>query len=135
MATKKNTQAAKSVSAWESTSIQYLICYRPSGVYFAKFKAAGKQFRFSLETTVRTVAEVRLTEERRKRFATAGKPTAGRLSFGDAVVLYRARFEADTNLKPGIKGYKEETLLALRRTWPGLMEADIAKITEKQCQE
>ena len=106
MATKKNAQAAKPVSAWESTSTQYLIRYRPSGLYFAKFKAAGKQFRFSLETTVRTVAG-----EQRKRIATAGKPTAGRLSFGDAVALYRAQFEAD---KPeaGLQGGTKR-----RRCW------------------
>ncbi len=47
MATTKSTQTAKAVSPWESTKTQYLIRYRPSGVYFAKFKAGGKQFRFS----------------------------------------------------------------------------------------
>lgn len=135
MTTTESTQTAKAGSPWESTSTQYLIRYRPSGVYFAKFKVGGKQFRFSLETTVRTVAQVRLVEERKKRAATAGKATTGRLTFGDAVALYRERFQADQNLKRGTKGYKEETLLALQRTWPGLWEADLAKITEKQCQE
>jgi hypothetical protein len=135
MATTKSTQTAKAISPWESTKTQYLIRYRPSGVYFAKFKAGGKQFRFSLNTTVLTVAQVRLNEERRKRVAAASKPTTGRLTFGDAVILYRQQFQADQHLKPGTKGYKEETLLALQKTWPGPMEADLGKITEKQCQE
>lgn len=67
MASIKNTSNTEAISPWESTKTQYLIRYRPSGVYFAKFKAGGKQFRFRLNTTVPTVAQVRLTEERRKR--------------------------------------------------------------------
>lgn len=125
----------KAESLWESTKTQYLIRYRPSGTYYAKFKVGGKQFRSSLRTTVRSVAEVRLNEERRKRVAVAGKPTTGRLTFGDAAALFRQRFEEDSSLKPLTKTYKAATLLALERTWPGLMEADVRKITEKDCQE
>ena len=61
------------------------------------------------------------------------RATTGRLTFGDVVALYRQQFQADGNLRLGTKGYKEETLLALRKTWAGLMKADVAKITEKQC--
>ncbi len=81
------------------------------------------------------MAQVRLAEERRKRVASASKPTTGRLTFGDVVALYRAQFQADSNLKPGTKGYKEEMLIALQKTRPGLMVADVGKVTEKQCQE
>ena len=77
---------------------------------------------------VRSVAEVRLDEERRRRVVVAGKATTGRLTFGDAVALYRQQFQADGNLKPGTKGYKEETLLALKKTWPELTTADVGKI-------
>jgi len=43
---------------WESTTVQNLIRYRPSGTYFARFKVGGKLVRQSLETAVFSVAVV-----------------------------------------------------------------------------
>ena len=42
---------------WESTTVQNLIRYRPSGTYFARFKVGGKLVRQSLETAVFSVAK------------------------------------------------------------------------------
>jgi hypothetical protein len=46
----------KSQSLWESTNVQNLFRYRPSGTYFARFKIGDKPIRQSLETTVFSVA-------------------------------------------------------------------------------
>jgi uncharacterized protein len=51
---------------WESTSIQNLIRYRPSGTYFARFKVGGKLVRQSLETAVFSVAKQRLPDKIRE---------------------------------------------------------------------
>ena len=48
---------------WESTTVQNLIRYRPSGTYFARFKVGGKLVRQSLETAVFSVAKQRLPDK------------------------------------------------------------------------
>jgi hypothetical protein len=50
-------------SLWESTAVQNLFRYRPSGTYFARFKVGGKPIRQSLETSVFSVAKQRLPDK------------------------------------------------------------------------
>lgn len=111
--------------------MQHLIRYKPSGVYFAKFKAGGKQFRFSLKTTVLTVAQIRLAEELKKH--RGRKAHSGRMTVSEAAEIYRLKFESNPRLKPSTKGYYTETLDYLLKTWKGLPEMDISKITEADC--
>jgi len=47
---------------WKSTRTPNLKIYVPSGVYFARLRVKGKLVRQSLETTVRSVAELELTD-------------------------------------------------------------------------
>src|SRR5450432_3614229 len=51
-----------SKSVWETAPHQNLVRYRPSGTYFARFKAGGKLIRRSLKTTVFSVAKLRLPD-------------------------------------------------------------------------
>jgi hypothetical protein len=51
---------------WETTTVQNLIRYRPSGTYFARFKVGGKPIRQSLDTAVFSVAKQRLPDKMRE---------------------------------------------------------------------
>jgi len=48
---------------------------------------------------------------------------------------YRNEVKGDHRNRPATKLYKEETLIALRKTWPDLFDADIARLTQKDCRE
>jgi integrase len=120
---KSNTPAdPEKKSPWEKTKFQYLIRYAPSGVYFAKFKVGKKQFRFSLETTVISVAQARLTEKMKEKRATVPAKNLGRMLVKEAIEIHQHR-------------YNDEVLIMLRKTWPGIDELEVARITAAQCRE
>ncbi len=84
--------------AWESTSVQNLFRYCPSGTYFARFKVGGRPIRQSLETTVFSVAKQRLPEkirEYRSRYESSQAFAAGKMTVGDAVEVYLQKVRAD----------------------------------------
>jgi hypothetical protein len=73
---------------WESTTVQNLIRYRPSGTYFARFKVGGKLVRQSLETAVFSVAKQRLPDkirDYRSRHESVKAFAGGKMTIGDAV--------------------------------------------------
>ena len=135
MTTERKSNEQKKESPWERTKFQYLIRYRPSGVYFAKFKVGKKQYRFSLETTVATVAQAKLPVKMKEKRAAVPRKNLGKMLGKDAIEIYRAKFQSDASLKPGTKNYYEEMLVMLGKTWPGLEEMDMAKGTVEQVKE
>ena len=93
-------------SSWESTSVQNLIRYRPSGTYFARFKVGGKLVRQSLETAVFSVAKQRLPDkirEYRSRHESVKAFAGGKMSVGDAARVYLGKVRANASLKPRSK--------------------------------
>jgi hypothetical protein len=124
-------------SSWESTSVQNLIRYRPSGTYFARFKVGGKLVRQSLETAVFSVAKQRLPDkirEYRSRHESVKAFAGGKMTVGDAVEVYRGKIRTNASLKPRSKDYREMTLDFIRRSWPSLFETDVRKVSERDCE-
>jgi integrase len=127
----------KSQSLWESTNIQNLFRYRPSGTYFARFKIGDKPIRQSLETTVFSVAKQRLPEkmrEYRSRHESARAFADGKMTVGDAVEVYLRKVRASASLKPRSKDYREMIVAFIKRSWPALLETDVRKVTERDCE-
>jgi integrase len=125
-------------SVWESTTIQNLFRYRPSGTYFARFKVGGRPIRQSLETTVFSVAKQRLPDkirEYRSRHESAKAFAGGKMIVGDAVQVYLQKVRANVSLKPRSKEYREKTVDFIHRSWPSLFETDVRKVSEHDCQE
>ena len=122
---------------WESTTVQNLIRYRPSGTYFARFKVGGKLVRQSLETAVFSVAKQRLPDkirDYRSRHESVKAFAGGKMTIGDAVQVYRGKVRANASLKPRSKDYREMTLDFIRRSWPSLFETDVRKVSERDCE-
>jgi len=91
---------------WESTSIQNLLRYRRSGMYFARFQVGGRRIRQSLETAVFSVAKQRLPEkirEYRSRYESFQAFAVGKMTVGDAVEVYLQKVRSDVSLKPRSK--------------------------------
>jgi integrase len=130
------TSVAKVRSPWKKTSVPGLRIYTPTGQYYAYFKAAGKPIKKTLETAVRSIAEQRLRDQKSLHRG-SGKSAATKkiLTFGAALTDYRHLVDTAVNNKGSSKDYREQTISALIRSWPGLVETDARKITEHDCRE
>ena len=55
------------------------------------------------------------------------------MTFGDAMELYRQQTEASPLLKPSAKHYRAEVMDAIVKSWPGIKDKDVRKISEHDC--
>lgn len=128
--------SAPNESEWEATAIQNLTRYRTSGSYFARFR--GKKLVWkSLKTTVFSVAKQRLADMMREHRARGESVTAfanGKMNVGDAAEVYLRKVRSDVSLKPRSKDYREMMIDFICRSWPALMETDVRKVTERDCE-
>ena len=128
----------RDVSPWESTAVQNLIRYAPSGTYFARFKVGRKLIRKSLETTVFSVAKQRLPDKIREFRALRESVKAfanGKMTVGDAARSYETKIDANASLKPRSKDYYKMVLGFIERSWPTLLETDVRKVSDQDCEK
>src|ERR1700691_2580855 len=105
------------------TQYANLIRYVPSGTYYARIRLRGKLLRKSLNTDLISVAKLRLNDlEKSERQANENKNALGngKMTFGQAMEVYRQRVQGDASLKPRTKEYYEQRISALLKSWPGL---------------
>src|SRR5438132_11924349 len=132
---KDNSEPAK---LWRKTSYANLIRYNPSGNYFCRIRVRGKLIRKSLKTDVLTVAKLRLTDEEKKHREAAQRQLAfqrgrGQMTFGDALEIYRARLEANPDIKSKTKDYYAQRVDSLLRTWPRLKTNNVRDLSKQDC--
>ena len=124
-------------SLWVKSSVANIVRYVPSGIYFARAKVGGKLIRCSLKTDRLSVAQLRLGDlmkEERGQLEARAEAGKGKMTFGGALEIYHKQLESNVSLKPSAKLYRQKCIEALLRTWPGLKEMDIRKISERECQ-
>lgn len=130
-----DTQSAK--NGWQRTR-GGLTRYGTRGNYYAYFKVGGKLYRRSLGTDVYTVAKLRLGDviaEQRALCEEAAGTAAGKLTFADALREYRRRVESDPRLKPASRRYRIMTMDFIVKSWPGILDKNVRKITGRECAE
>ena len=128
-----DSQSAK--NGWQRTR-GGLTRYGTKGNYYAYFKVGGKLYRRSLRTDVYSVAKLRLGDvikEQRALCEETSQTAAGKLTFGDALREYRRRIESDPRLKPASRRYRIMTMDFIVKSWPGILEQSIRKITSREC--
>ena len=108
-----------------------LLQYVRTGTYFARAKIQRKTIRQSLETDVFTTAKLRLADKI-KEFR---KPPPDVGTFAEARALYETDLEAEHTLADQSRRYRKNCIAVLLRTWPGLDEAKLPKISECGCRE
>ena len=121
---------------WLKTPYANLIRYVPSGTYFARIRIQGKLIVKSLETDAISVAKLRLGDlekKERQNVELRAATVTGKMTFGDCLKLYSDRRKADPTFKPKTKEYYEYRTKALLKSWPGLQEQDVRKITKSDC--
>jgi len=57
----------------------------------------------------------------------------GKMLFAEALKILRSRIEGDASLKPRSRGYYEQRLVALLKSWPALEQKDVRTITKSDC--
>lgn len=121
---------------WVKTPVANLIRYVPSGTYFARVRVGGKLIHRSLRTDKISVAQLRLSDlikEERGKLQARAEATKGRMTFGEALELYRCQLEGNPALKPTSKLYRRKCIEALVKSWPELKELDVKRISERDC--
>jgi integrase len=123
---------------WQKTSYANLIRYVPSGMYFCRIRVRGKLIVKSLKTDVLSVAKLRLSDKEKEFRQKAQHQEAiqrgrGQMTFGEALEIYRTRLNAEPDLKTNTKGYYEQHILSLLRTWSGLKETNVRDISKQNC--
>jgi integrase len=96
----------------------------------------GKLFRESLKTEVFSVAKLRLADfikEKRSEFGVEVRVDAGKMTFGNALDIYRQRLDGDPDLKEGAKIYRRKCIVALLKSWPDLEASSVGKISKDAC--
>ena len=136
---KSNSTAdSESDSVWQKTPYTNLIRYRPSQVYFARFRLKGKLIRRSLKTSSLSVAKLRLADLEKsepQKVQTVAAVNSGKMTFGEALAVFQSRMQANPALKPRTKEYCDYRISALLKSWPALKEKDVSRITHTECNE
>src|SRR5271168_3583573 len=105
---------------WQKTQYANLIRYVPSGTYYARIRIRGKLLLRSLKTDLISVAKLRLNDlEKAERQAVECKDAVanGKMTFGQAMAVFKERINGDVSLKPRTREYYEQRLAALMKSW------------------
>jgi integrase len=127
----------KPTKTWERTRLQNLIRHK-SGRYYARAFAGGKEVWKSLKTSHFSVAEARLAEflkEHRERRSNGNGEVSAKMTFGEAAAIHLRNLDDNLSIKPRTRHYWRQRLDALAKSWPGLSETEIRKITQADCKK
>lgn len=125
------------VKTWNKTRVQNLVRHK-SGRYYVRAFGGGKEVWKSLKTSHFGVAEAKLAEflqEHRSRRSQTNEIADAKLTFGTALQIHKQALKDNSNIKPSTRYYWEQIFAALLKSWPGLDEREIRKITVGDCTE
>ena|SRR2546427_4206712 len=90
----------------------------------------GKLIRHPPTTHALSVAKRKLSDflqDHRRLAINSGEPVNGEV----IIEIFRKEIEEDHTNKPRTTLYKQETLIGLKKSWPGLVSTHIAKTTHR----
>lgn len=121
---------------WEKTKVQNLVRHK-SGRYYARAFANNKEIWKSLRTSHFSVARARVAEflrEHREKVAPANE-TSAKMRFSEALAIHLQHLDDDVKLKPATRHYWRQIFVSLLKSWPGLAEREVRRITKTDCFE
>jgi integrase len=127
----------KPTKTWERTRLQNLVRHK-SGRYYARAFANGKEVWKSLKTSHFSVAQAKLAEflkEHRQRVSNGNGEVSAKMTFGEAATIHLRNLDDNVRIKPRTRHYWLQRLAALIKSWPGLSETEIRKITQADCKK
>jgi Site-specific recombinase XerC len=127
----------KPTKTWERTRLQNLIRHK-SGRYYARAFAGGKEVWKSLKTSHFSVARAKLAEflkEHRGRVSNGNGEVSAKMTFSEAAAIHLHNLDDNVRIKPRTRHYWRQRLAALQKSWPGLNETEVRKITQADCKK
>lgn len=127
----------KSTKTWKKTRKPNLLRHK-SGSYYARAFAGGKEVWKSLKTSHYSVAEAKLAEflkEHRERVSNGNGEASAKMTFGEALKIHQQNQADDVTIKASTRHYWNQIFIALQKSWPGLAEREIRRVTKTECKE
>jgi len=127
----------KPTKTWQRTRHRNLLRHK-SGSYYARAFAGGKEVWKSLKTSHYSVAEAKLAEflkEHRERVNNGNGEVSAKMLFGDALKIHQQNLADDVTIKPATRHYWNQIFVALLKSWPGLADREVRRITKTDCKE
>jgi integrase len=127
----------KTSKTWQRTRYQNLVRHK-SGRYYARAFAGGQEVWKSLKTSHLSVAQAKLAEflkEHRERVSNGNSEVSAKMTVGEAAAIHLRNLDDNPRIKPRTRDYWRECLAALQKSWPGLNETEVRKITQTDCKE
>lgn len=127
----------KSTKTWQRTRKPNLLRHK-SGRYYARAFAGGKEVWQSLKTSHYSVAEAKLAkflEEHRERVSNGNGEVSAKMTFGEALIIHQQNQTDDVTIKPTTRHYWNQIFVALQKSWHGLADREIRRITKTDCKE
>jgi integrase len=129
----------KPEKTWAKTRLQNLLRHK-SGRYYARAFAGGKEVWKSLKTSHFSVAEAKLAtflkEHRERRSNGNGNgEVSAKMTFGEAAAIHLRNLDDNLKIKPRTRDYWREVLAALVKSWPGLNQTEVRKVTRADCKK
>ena len=128
----------KAAKTWQTTRLQNLVRHK-SGRYYARAYADGKEFWKSLDTSHFSIAKARLAkflkDHREFHPSLADRVSVSvKMTFGEAAEIHVRDLDDDTEVKESTRHYWRQCLTSLVRSWPGLNETEVRRITRNDCE-
>jgi Site-specific recombinase XerD len=127
----------KPTKTWQTTRLQNLLRHK-SGRYYARAFTGGKEVWKSLKTTHFSVAQAKLAEflkEHRQRVRNANGGVSAKMTFGEAAAIHLQNLDDNPSIKPRTRHYWRQRLAALIKSWQGLNETEVRRITSADCKK
>lgn len=135
------------MKTWNKTSVQGILRHKSGGLY-ARIYQGGKEKWLSLRTPIMEIAKQRL-REKVGELETSAKAKAsahvGRMTMGDCFNLFEKHVQEGWSLKgrnvrgrkkiqPSSIHYRLQTIRALKKSWPELVDMDVRKVSFEDCE-
>src|ERR1051326_1073463 len=130
-------KSRNSKKTWQKTRKPNLLRHK-SGSYYARAYVGGKEVWKSLKTSHYSVAEAKLREflkEHRERVSNGNGEVSAKMTFSEALKIHQENLADDVTIKPATRHYWNQIFVALLKSWSGLADREIRRITKAECKE
>ena len=126
------------MNVWQKTGVQNLLRNAQSGRYYARFTVAGKTKWVALKTAKKTVATLRLNDERSKqdKMRMALQNVSGGIAtMGEIAEIWKQRKQSDVKLGPRTRLHKMQMASVVARTMDNFKNSPPEQLTRAKIED
>ncbi|MEN9402743.1 MAG: hypothetical protein RL091_1446 [Verrucomicrobiota bacterium] len=109
-----------------------------NGTYYLRARICGRLIWRSLDTDTFSVAKLLLPDKLSELRGAVGAASTDiklsrKITFGEAVELYKAEVNSNARLKPTAKHFRLRPVHTFKRTWPEIFDMELRRISPEAC--